>query len=336
MSTRSFVVSRAESGRSLAATLGARFSLSPLQSKRLVRDQKVRVGGRTCRDPQRRLTAGQRVVVSGSPDQRHRPRKETHPPATRSGAAAPIIRYVDKHIVVVDKPAGLTTVRHRGDVAEFGARARRFLPETLVDILPGLLARAGVAGSGRVRAVHRLDRDTSGLVVLARTPEAERSLGQQFRAHTIARRYVAIVRGRAKPGRIESYLVADRGDRRRGSGPADSGKLAITNVRVLEELGDYTVVECRLETGRTHQVRIHLGESGTPICGERVYDRPVHGKPPPDASGAGRLVLHGAHLEFDHPASGTRMSWDSPLPSDLSELLGRLRKRKRGSETPQR
>jgi 23S rRNA pseudouridine1911/1915/1917 synthase len=174
--------------------------------------------------------------------------------------------------------------------------------------------------------VHRLDKETSGLVVFARTKEAERSLGKQFRAHTIERHYLAVVRGKAKPGRIESTLVPDRGDGRRGSGNAPGqGKRALTNVRVVEELGEYTLVECRLETGRTHQVRIHLGESGTPICGERVYDRPLHGKPLPDRSQAPRLALHAASLGFQHPATGKWMTWQSPLPKDLKIWLGRLR-----------
>jgi 23S rRNA pseudouridine1911/1915/1917 synthase len=96
-------------------------------------------------------------------------------------------------------------------------------------------------------------------------------------------------------------------------------------VRVVEDLGDYTLVECRLETGRTHQVRIHLGESGTPICGERVYDRPLHGKPVPDRSGAPGLALHAARLGFQHPATGKWMRWESPLPKDLKALVARLR-----------
>src|SRR5262249_4846530 len=172
----------------------------------------------------------------------------------------------------------------------------------------------------------RLDKETSGLVVFARTREAERKLGEQFRAHTIERRYLAVVRGIAKPGRIESYLERDRGDGRRGStlesGP---GKRAVTHVRVVEDLGEYSLVECRLETGRTHQVRIHLGERGTPLCGERVYDRPLHGKPVPDRSGAPRLALHAASLGFKHPATGKGMLWESPLPKDLKTLVARLR-----------
>ena len=250
-------------------------------------------------------------------------RRGRTPHSSTSKLPRPVIRYADDHLVVVDKPAGLTTMRHPHEAAEFGARAQRFLPKTLADLLPALLP-----SPARLRAVHRLDRDTSGLVVFARTAASERGLGQQFRAHTIDRRYLAVVRGRAKSQRIESSLVEDRGDGRRGSATKPGGgKRAVTHVRVLEELGDYTLVECRLETGRTHQVRIHLGEAGTPICGERVYDRPVHGKPLPDGSAAPRLALHAARLGFKHPATGKWMEWQSPLPLDLQTLVERLRGR---------
>ncbi len=248
----------------------------------------------------------------------------------RAQGLGPIIRYADKHLVIVDKPPGLTTMRHPKEAAEFGPRGQRFLPPTLADLLPDLLARRGRlrkrSERTQVRAVHRLDKDTSGLVVFARTVEAERHLGRQFRAHTIERIYRGVVRGRAKEGKIESWLIRDRGDGRRGSSTTPGqGQRAVTHVRVLEELGDYTLVECRLETGRTHQVRIHLGEAGTPLCGERIYDRPLHGKPLPDGSGMKRVALHAAILGFEHPATGERMRWTSHLPKDMADLIKRLR-----------
>jgi 23S rRNA pseudouridine1911/1915/1917 synthase len=151
----------------------------------------------------------------------------------------------------------------------------------------------------------------------------------------VERCYRAVVRGRARPGRIESYLVSDRGDGRRGStSTAGVGQHAVTHVRVVEDLGEYTLVECRLETGRTHQVRIHLGEQGTPLCGERVYDRPLHGRPLPDGSGMKRVALHAATLGFEHPATGKRIRWESPLPKDLASLVKRLRKARGEREGP--
>ena len=166
----------------------------------------------------------------------------------------------------------------------------------------------------------------------SRTARAEHHLGQQFRAHTTERLYLAVVRGKAVSGRIESWLVRDRGDGRRGSAPAAlesppaNAQRTVTHVRAIEELGAFTLVECRLETGRTHQVRIHLGEAGTPLCGERIYDRPLHGRPCSDGSGLHRAALHAATLGFDHPATGERVRWSSPLPRDLANFLETMRK----------
>jgi 23S rRNA pseudouridine1911/1915/1917 synthase len=253
---------------------------------------------------------------------RHTPTRHIRP------GTQPRILFTDAHILVVDKPAGLTTVRHSSEIREIGTRARRFLPPTLVDLLPGLLVQARIPGKKRLRAVHRLDKDTSGVLILARTPEAERNLGLQFRAHSIERRYLALVRGRAEPGRIESNLVDDRGDGRRGSTTTPgAGQHAVTHVKLIEDLGDYSLVECRLETGRTHQVRIHLGERGTPLCGDHVYDRPLHGRPLPDDSGGKRIALHAVYLAVTHPATGQRMNWTAPLPDDMRQLLKRLRAR---------
>jgi len=121
--------------------------------------------------------------------------------------------------------------------------------------------------------------------------------------------------------------VRDRGDGRRGSGPPDAAgaQRAVTHIRIVEELGPFTLVECRLETGRTHQVRIHLGELGTPLCAERLYDRPLHGAPLPDTSGAARTALHAAYLGLTHPATGKWIEWESPLPEDMAALVQRWR-----------
>jgi 23S rRNA pseudouridine1911/1915/1917 synthase len=318
MPPRTFVVGRREARQTVAAVLHARLGLSQGEAHRLVRSGRVRLAGAPCTDPQRRVAAGQRVEV-------REPAVERPRPAGPSGAG-PVIRFADAHVVVVDKPAGLTTMRHPEEAAEFGARARRFLPPTLADLLPGLLG----GGRARVIAVHRLDKETSGLVVFARTPAAARHLGRQFREHTTDRTYLALVRGRATAGTITSHLVRDRGDGRRGSGAQPgAGQRAVTHVRVVEDLSAYTLVECRLATGRTHQIRIHLGEAGTPLCGERLYDRPPHGPPLPDHSGAKRLALHAATLGFVHPATGKRMSWTSPLPKDLRRLVDCLRRQAR-------
>ena len=130
------------------------------------------------------------------------------------------------------------------------------------------------------------------------------------------------MRGVAQDQRIESGLVRDRGDGRRGSGTASDGQHAVTHVQLVEPLGELSLVECRLETGRTHR-RIHLGESGFPLCGERIYDRPLNGRPFPDPSGAERPLLHAATLALIHPATGQRAKWDCDLPSDMWDVLQR-------------
>jgi 23S rRNA pseudouridine1911/1915/1917 synthase len=331
MHTRTFIVERNDAGRPLAGWLAVRLAVSRDAALRLVREGHVRVAGTAVSDPARRLRPAQRVEVrlpsAGLGRGRPGPRAVPHASRGEGGVrrtASTALVHVDEQVVVVAKPPGLTTMRHAEEAAEFGARGRRFLPPTLADLLPSLLAPGG--GRPAVRAVHRLDKETSGLVVFARTAAAEADLGRQFRAHAIDRLYLALVRGRAREGRIESWLVRDRGDGRRGSGPPGLGQHAVTHVRVVEDLGEFTLVECRLETGRTHQVRIHLGEAATPLCGERVYDRPLHGRPLPDASGAPRVALHAAVLGFDHPATHERLRWTAPLPPDLAALLERLRR----------
>jgi 23S rRNA pseudouridine1911/1915/1917 synthase len=316
------VVGAKDAGRTVADLLRRHFHQSGPALKTLVSSGRVWLGGRRCTSLGWRVRAGQRLEI------RLPTKNKPQTPSTSRKAKAQShgihICYVDEHIVVVDKPAGLTTVRHKEETASFGARARRYLPPTLVDLLPSLLP----GQAGRIRAVHRLDKETSGLVVLARTARAERALGLQFRGHHVERKYLALVRGRAKNERIESVLTADRGDGRRGSASeaqSAKGQHAVTHVHVVEELGDFTLVECQLETGRTHQVRIHLGERGTPLCGETIYDRPVHGAPLSDASGFSRPALHAAYLGLRHPISDEPMHWSTRLPDDMRRLLERLR-----------
>ena len=344
-----FVVDRKEGGQTLAAVLKMRFGLSWAHAKRLVEGRHVRVGQQVVDDIARRVKTGKRVQVDAwtvekpkgvrSPEagvgktKPATPKPPTKPPLSRDAkrsvpAAAPLpdldIVFSDDAIVVVNKPVGLTTMRHAGEVAEFGDHGQKFLTKTLAGLLPGVLG----APDRPVHAVHRIDRDTSGLVVFARTRAAADKLTEQFRRHAVERRYLALTRGAPKSGKVSSVFVADRGDGRRGSSrdlvPED-GKRAVTHVKLLERLGDFAAVECRLETGRTHQVRIHLGEAGTPVCGEKLYDRPPDGRPLPDTSGAGRPMLHAAHLGFDHPQTGERVSWDAKPPQDFARLWAELR-----------
>jgi 23S rRNA pseudouridine1911/1915/1917 synthase len=232
--------------------------------------------------------------------------------------------------VVVEKPGGIPTVRHPAE-REWPER-RKALNPTLEDhVLKAIAGREGRpprTALPRMRVVQRLDKETSGLLVFARTVVAERGLGKQFHAHTVMRRYLAVVRGYVAPQRITNRLVRDRGDGRRGSTTVPGlGKEAVTQVEVIERLRGYTLLACRLETGRTHQIRIHLAELGHPICGEKVYNRRPGGPEEADPSGAPRLALHAAELGFTHPVTGEQLHWAMPLPPDLAAFVERLRGR---------
>jgi 23S rRNA pseudouridine1911/1915/1917 synthase len=248
------------------------------------------------------------------------------------GAGDVRIVHLDDAVVVVDKPPGVTTTRHHEERA-WPARRRQMQP-TLEELVPEAIGhRLRARGGAKKRrpapvlAVHRIDRETSGLVAFARTVPAARILAEQFRLHTTHRRYLALVVGRARGGTIRSHLVRDRGDGRRGSADDDDGKLAVTHVAPIEHFGDaYTLVECHLETGRTHQIRIHMAESGHPVCGERVYF-PTRRGAAKDESKAPRVMLHAAELGLVHPESGEELRFESPVPADMRQVLAALRKR---------
>ncbi len=312
-----FPVPDDQAGLTLAALLRQRLpELSWTQVRRLVETRRVRLDGEICLDPARRLRAGVVVELLGKPA----PRPRQHELLA--------VRHLDEHVVVVEKPSGVATVRHPAERA--WTERRKALHPTLEDLVPGLIARTeGRRQKGplpRLRAVHRLDKDTSGLVVFARTVAAERGLGKQFHAHTVDRRYLAVVPGYLAPQRIVTRLVRDRGDGRRGSTDlTGAGKEAVTHVEVVERLPGYTLLSCRLETGRTHQIRIHLAERGHPVCGDKVYRIKPDGTVRPDDSGAPRLALHAAELGFTHPVTGDELHWSMPLPADLQAFLDRLR-----------
>ena len=327
-----FIVGRQDANQTLAAFLKTRLLLPWSKTKELIEKGAVRVASQPVNDPAARLKLGKQVEVTvleeGAPGPNAKPKskprpktqvKSKLPEAPKYDGPMPSLVYSDDSIVVVDKPAGLTTMRHEEEAAEFGPRGRAYLPLTLAELLPVILGRPGKA----VISVHRIDKETTGLVVFARTKLAESHLNEQFKAHQIDRRYLALVRGQARGGRIESVIARDRGDGRRGSAPGKEGQHAVTNVSLLEQWEKFALVECRLETGRTHQVRIHLGEAGTPLCGETVYDRPINGSPFPDGSGARRPMLHATRLGLTHPVTGDTMTWESPIPADMKRLIAR-------------
>lgn len=304
------------------------------QVRRMLETRHVQVNGNLCIDEKRRLNVGDVVKVHPHP---------LAPPPKQDDVK---VRYLDKHVVVVEKPSGMTTLRHNEEKS--WDTKRKDLAPTLDEVLPRVIARLEKRDTAptkpgkdrrfphgrrislpQVRAVHRLDRDTSGLMIFARSIHAERHLVDQFRKHTTLRSYVAIVYGHPAAQKIESILVRDRGDGKRGSGKDEkNGQHAVTFIKPLEELGEYSLIECRLETGRTHQIRIHLSELGHYLCGDKVYDRALFKPPHLDRSGAPRLALHAQELGFVHPITGQSLHFTMPLPPDLQKFLDKLRREK--------
>lgn len=318
--TISFAVGPAEAGHTLAKVLRSRlheYQPSWSQVRAWIEQRHVRVGDAVCSDPARRLSEQEQVCLDAKP-------KPLPKSAQPDGL---VIRHLDDHVVVVEKPAGINTVRHPSELA--WSDRRRSLDPTLQDVVQWAIARQRhrpARSLPPLRIVHRLDKETSGLLVFARSPLAERGLGLQFRKHTVIRRYLAVVPGTLRGQTVRSYLVRDRGDGRRGSTRLPGvGKLAITHVEPVETLPEYTLLSCRLETGRTHQIRIHLAELGHPVCGDKVYCRRPDGTQTADASGAVRLALHATELGFDHPVTGEPLHWTMPMPADLQKLVDRLR-----------
>jgi len=333
---QNFHVTAEQVGQTLAAMLRkAVEGKSWNQLRRMIHKRHVQINGNLCVDEGRRLKSGDVVKVWAEP---------IAGPVEATDVA---IVYSDRHVVVVEKPAGITSTRHHEE-KHWSPRRKQF-QLTLDELLPKALAlkekgRKAQPKIGRqrspygsreehpagrlppVRPVHRLDRETSGLMVFARSEDAEQGLIQQFRQHENERVYLAIVVGHIEAQKIESNLVVDRGDGRRGSTTLPKvGKQAVTHIRPLETAPGYTLVECQLETGRTHQIRIHLSESGHPICGDKIYNHPLGGKMIADRSGARRQALHAAELVFTHPIKMEEMRFRKNLPDDLVELWERLK-----------
>jgi len=286
-------------GVTVAAFVKERAGVPWSVAKRHVATGKIFVDGERVTAVDHRLEVGQRVELRIAAP---RPRD-----ATREG----VLVYDDAHVVVIDKPAGISSVPFED--RETG---------TAMDLIRGAWRRMGKpATSVPLHVVHRIDRATSGLLAFAKTKRAEIGLAAQLRAHTMERMYICVAHGVVTPGRIESQLVADRGDGLRGSTThVGQGKRAITHVTVREALRGATLCDIRLETGKTHQIRIHLAESGHPLVGETVYIRDYAGS----LIASPRLLLHAATLGFAHPVTGERVTLESPLPSDFTAVVDRL------------
>jgi len=289
----------------LDAAVRALFEVSWGQARKWIERGKITVDGEPWTDPLKRVMPGASLVLTMNAQ---KPRPATDLP---KGA----IVYVDPHVIVVNKPAGISTVPY--DESETGT-----LDERVRAALSRMEKKTDRHARPTLGVVHRIDKETSGLVVFTRSWQAKQSLSSQFRAHTVHRRYYAIAHGAVVARTIRSHIVPNRGDGLRGSRPRDDeGQLAITHVEVVEKLKGATLIACRLETGRTHQIRVHLSEAGHPIVGERVYVRGWPGEQIP----APRLMLHARELGFTHPATEEAVKWLVEPPTDFEETLARLR-----------
>ena len=319
-------VTASDVGRPLSRLVADRLGLARGEAERRILVGLVAVHGNLCDDGDRRMRTGDVVHVRGDAAA-----AAATPPA--AGAAQVRVVFRDDDLLVVEKPAGVTSVRepHDNGPARGFKRAGRDPGATLDELLQKQLQKQ--LGRGvRVRPVHRLDRDTSGLMCFALSAAAASRLSGDLKAHRIDRTYRAVVHGRLdQPRTLDTLLVRDRGDGRRGSLPPGvnlpDAKRAVTHVRPVEAVGDFGVVECRLETGRTHQIRIHLSEIGHPLCGDREYGPSRRARPSRHPDDAPRQALHAAALSLSHPATGKTLSFDSDWPPDLRRWLKGLRER---------
>jgi 23S rRNA pseudouridine1911/1915/1917 synthase len=323
-------------GASLAAAVHSLFGLSWSKARDWIGAGKVSVNGASCTGPRDTVRGGDRLELDVA---------ARRPPTPLDQIDASIV-FLDDHLVVVNKPPGLSTVPYEDERDTLDRLLRRCLSRR-----DSRAERSRPSRGTSLHVVHRLDRETSGLLVFARTHTAKTHIERQLREHTVHRRYLAIAHGEVQPctQTVTSHLLADRGDGRRGSrergargalvgrdGSARSlaalaraprrrssgeGQVAVTHVEVLEHLRGATLIACRLETGRTHQIRIHLGELGHPLLGERVYA----GELLDAVSTAPRLMLHAAELGLVHPATSRPVRWKQPMPSDMAEVLASLR-----------
>ncbi len=304
--------------RFLAAAL-AGFSRSRL--KNLVESGQVSLGGAAVTDPAMRVKPGQIFTLAVPPPETATPEPQ---------AMDLDIRFEDEHLLVLDKPAGLVVHPAPGN-----------LDGTLVN---ALLAHCGASLSGiggvkRPGIVHRLDKDTSGLMVVAKNEAAHRALARDFAAHEVARAYQAVVWGVPQPksGEISGRIGRNPRDRKKMAVVASRGKLAMTRYKVLKTFGAQggkagaALVECRLATGRTHQIRVHMTAKGHPLIGDATYGKQSQSrlaalpeKARKTAASLGRQALHAYLLGFRHPANGEYLEFRSRLPKDISRLITSL------------
>lgn len=289
--------------------------------KKILRARRVAIGGVLCVDEGRQLANGEVVSIFEHP---------LPPPPTDEDVK---IVYVDKELIIAEKPAGMVTLRRKPDLA--WSWARKNMQPTLDECIPRLIGKHAAKKNEteqnsqklpKLFSVHRIDRDSSGLLVFARNKDAQSRIIHQFAQHDAVRKYFALIPGSIEDQTVTSQFIRDRGDGLRGSTTDTTiGEQAVTHFKTLRKIKEYSELECRLETGRTNQIRIHLAELGHPICGDIKYRGPF-GKPPVvDESKIRRMALHAAELCFEHPTSGKSMKFQTSWPDEIQRYLIRLK-----------
>jgi len=314
---RTVTVAAEQSGRRLDQVLAA--ALAPLSRSRLktlILDGRVTSGGATIMDASQRVKPGQVIGIVIPAAVAAEPKGQ---------AIALAVVFEDEHLIVIDKPAGMVVHPAAGN------------PDgTLVNALIAHCGASlsGIGGVARPGIVHRIDKDTSGLLVVAKTDAAHRGLAAQFARHDLDRAYIALAWGILRPasGTIEGAIGRSAANRKKMAIVTKGGKAARTDYKVLKRFADtLSLVECRLSTGRTHQIRVHLAARGHPLVGDPVYGgtqkAKAKGLPPATAArvlGFKRQALHAFRLGFRHPVSAKMLSFESDLPSDLNVLISNL------------
>lgn len=299
-----------EVGERLDIVLSRRgLGLSRAAVQQLIAAERVSLSGRPAR-ASLRMKLGERLLVRPLPP----------PPSTAEPEDLPVeVLHEDPHILVIVKAAGMVVHPAPGHGSGTLVNALRFR-QSVRELEEDETERPGI--------VHRLDKETSGVMVVAKTVVARAGLIEQFQAHTLERAYRAIALGKLPAAQtFETTHARHPVDRKRFTGKLARGKRAVTHVRVLEQLEGAAYVECRLETGRTHQIRMHLSEAGHPLLADKLYGRATRdARILAAAEAIGRQALHAQILGFEHPATGQHMHFEAPAPADFLSALALLRR----------
>jgi 23S rRNA pseudouridine1911/1915/1917 synthase len=312
-----FIVAEGEQGLRMDVFLSQKdLTLSRSQARRLIDDGDAIVDGKPVK-ASHRLKPGEKISL----------RK---PPPVSSEIvpeAIPLnLLYEDGAILVVDKPAGMVVHPAAGNYSGTLVNALQYHCRNL----------SGIGGVMRPGIVHRLDKGTSGLMVVAKSDEAHRHLAEQFKRRQVSKRYTALVHGnlREDEGVVDAPVGRHPVERKKMSTASHRGKTALTRWKVLERFGAFTLLEAKIETGRTHQIRVHLSAIGHPVTGDSVYGATKRAVESPALRAVlkklSRQALHASRLSFAHPVTGEEMSFESPLPADIAEVCEVLRKKVTG------